>query len=66
MLRDLLVRAIDECAAWVGRDPNRGTGIDSALWVTAGQRAGGAADCREWGKGYRTGCACRALVCWVA
>jgi hypothetical protein len=42
MLRDLLVRAIDECAAWVGRDPNRGTGIDSTVWVTACQRAGGA------------------------
>jgi hypothetical protein len=46
MLRDLLIQAIGECAAWVGRDPNRGTGIDSALWVTACQRAGGAADCR--------------------
>ena len=46
MLRDLLVQAIGECAAWVGRDPNRGAVLDSALWVTAGQRTGGAADCR--------------------
>jgi hypothetical protein len=46
MLRDLLVQAIGECAAWVGRDPKRGAVLDSALWVTAGQRTGGAADGR--------------------
>ena len=41
MLRDLLVRAIDECAAWIGRDPNRGAGFDTALWVAACRRSGG-------------------------
>jgi hypothetical protein len=46
MLRDLLVQAIGECAAWAGRDPNRGAGFDSVLWVTACQRTGGATDCR--------------------
>jgi hypothetical protein len=45
-LRDLLVQAIGECAAWAGRDPNRGAGFDSALWVTACQRTGGSTDCR--------------------
>ena len=35
MLRDLLVQAIGECAAWTGRDPDRGAAIDTALWVTA-------------------------------
>jgi len=39
MLRDLLVQAIGECAAWVGRDPDRGGVVDHALSVTAGQRA---------------------------
>jgi len=46
MLRDLLVQAIDACAAWAGRDPNRGAGFDSALWVTACQRTGGSTACR--------------------
>jgi hypothetical protein len=46
MLRDLLVQAIGECAAWAGRDPTRGAGFDSALWVTACQRTGGATACR--------------------
>jgi hypothetical protein len=46
MLRDLLIQAIGEGAAWAGRDPNRGAVLDSALWVTACQRTGGAADCR--------------------
>jgi hypothetical protein len=46
MLRDLLVQAIGECAAWAGRDPNRGAGFDSALWVTACQRTGGSTACR--------------------
>jgi hypothetical protein len=38
MLRDLLVQAIDECAAWVGRDPDRGAVVDHTLWVSAWQR----------------------------
>jgi hypothetical protein len=46
MLRALLVQAIGEGAAWAGRDPNRGAVLDSALWVTAGQRTGGATACR--------------------
>ena len=46
MLRDLLVQAIGEGAAWAGRDPNRGAGFDSALWATACQRTGGASACR--------------------
>jgi hypothetical protein len=46
MLRDLLIQAIGECAAWARHDPNRGAVLDSALWVTACQRTGGAADCR--------------------
>jgi hypothetical protein len=41
MLRDLLVQAIDACAAWVGRDPDRDAGFDTGLWVTACQRTGG-------------------------
>jgi predicted nucleic acid-binding Zn ribbon protein len=40
-LRDLLVQAIDACAAWVGRDPDRDAGFDTVLWVTACQRTGG-------------------------
>jgi hypothetical protein len=35
MLRDLLVQAIGECAAWVGRDPDRGGVVDSTLSVSA-------------------------------
>jgi hypothetical protein len=34
MLRDLLVEAIDECAAWVHRDDDR-TSVDPAKWSTA-------------------------------
>jgi hypothetical protein len=41
MLRDLLVQAIGECAAWAGRDPNRDAVFDSAVWVTACQRTRG-------------------------
>jgi hypothetical protein len=41
MLRDLLVQAIDACAAWVGRDPDRDAGFDTVLWVTACRRIGG-------------------------
>jgi hypothetical protein len=40
MLRELLVRAIGACAAWVGRDPGRGTAFDAGLWVTACRRTG--------------------------
>jgi hypothetical protein len=35
MLRDLLVQAIAECAAWTGREPNRGAALDTAVWVSA-------------------------------
>jgi hypothetical protein len=35
MLRDLLVQAIDVCAGWGDRDPNRGV-PGPAAWVTAG------------------------------
>jgi hypothetical protein len=41
MLRDLLVQAIEECMAWVGRDPARDAVLDTDLWVTACQRTGG-------------------------
>jgi hypothetical protein len=33
MLRDLLVRAIDVGAAWIGRDPDRAAVVDHPLWV---------------------------------
>lgn len=46
MLRDLLVGAIDECAAWVGRDPSRGAALDPALWVSACRLTGGSAGAR--------------------
>jgi hypothetical protein len=35
MLRDLLVQAIDVCAAWIGRDPDRDGVVHNTLW---GQR----------------------------
>jgi hypothetical protein len=35
MLRDLLVQAIDVCAAWGGRDPDHGGVVDRGLWVSA-------------------------------
>jgi hypothetical protein len=35
MLRDLLVQAIEVCAAWVGRDPDRGAVVDHTLRVSA-------------------------------
>jgi hypothetical protein len=38
MLRGLLVQAIDVCAAWVGRDPDRGGIVGHSLWVSARQR----------------------------
>jgi hypothetical protein len=41
MLRDLLVQAITECAAWVGHEPNRGAAFDTAAWATAYRRTGG-------------------------
>jgi hypothetical protein len=41
MLRELLVQAIDACAAWADRDLNRAAGLDSALWAEACRRTGG-------------------------
>jgi hypothetical protein len=38
MLRGLLVQAIGACAAWVGRDPDRGGVVGHTLWVSACQR----------------------------
>jgi hypothetical protein len=38
MLRDLLIQAIGECAAWAGCDPDRGGVVDHTLWVSACQR----------------------------
>jgi hypothetical protein len=38
MLRGLLVQAIGECAAWIGRGPDCGGVVDHTLWVSAGQR----------------------------
>jgi hypothetical protein len=35
LLYELLVQAIDECAAWVARDPDRGAAFDSVLWANA-------------------------------
>jgi hypothetical protein len=40
MLRDLLVQAIGVCAAWVGRDPDRGGVVDHTLLVGALRRTG--------------------------
>jgi hypothetical protein len=39
MLHDLLVRAIAECAAWIGRDPVGGV-VDTAVWASAVRRTG--------------------------
>ena len=41
MLRDLLVGAIDACAAWTRRDPGADATLDPALWAAACQRTGG-------------------------
>jgi hypothetical protein len=41
MLRTLLVQAIDACAAWADRDPDRDAGLDPALWAAACRRTGG-------------------------
>ena len=38
MLFDLLVQAIRECAAWVGRDPDHDGVVDHTLWASACQR----------------------------
>jgi hypothetical protein len=43
LLRDLLVQAIDACAAWADQDPNRTAGLDSAVWAAACRRTGGPA-----------------------
>jgi hypothetical protein len=37
MLHDLLVQAIDVCAAWI-RGPDHGGVVDRSLWMSAGQR----------------------------
>jgi hypothetical protein len=41
MLRTLLVQAIDSCAAWAHRDPDRDVGLDPAMWAAACRRTGG-------------------------
>jgi hypothetical protein len=41
MLRDLLVGAIDACAAWIRRDPGADATLDPAVWAVACQRTGG-------------------------
>ena len=41
MLRDLLIGAIDTCAAWTGRDPGPDATLDPAVWVAASRRTGG-------------------------
>jgi hypothetical protein len=41
MLRTLLVQAIDACAAWADRDPNRDAGLDPAIWAAACRHTGG-------------------------
>ena len=48
MLRDLLIGAIDACAAWTRRDPGPDATLDPAVWAAACQRTGGssAAECR--------------------
>jgi hypothetical protein len=41
MLRDLLVEAIDVCAAWARRDPVADVTLDRAVWAAACRRTGG-------------------------
>ena len=41
MLRDLLVGAIDACAAWTRRAPGPEAALDPAVWAAAYQRTGG-------------------------
>jgi hypothetical protein len=41
MLRDLLVQAIEACATWVHRDPNRAAALKPDLWSAACRRTGG-------------------------
>jgi hypothetical protein len=41
MLRDLLVQAIDACAAWTHRDPDPDAALNPAVWAAACQRTGG-------------------------
>jgi hypothetical protein len=40
MLRDLLVQAIDACAAWAVPDANRAAAVDSASWAAACRHTG--------------------------
>jgi hypothetical protein len=41
MLRTMLVQAIDACAAWAHRDPNRDAELNPAIWAAACRRTGG-------------------------
>jgi hypothetical protein len=41
MLRDLLMGAIDACAAWTRRAPGPDATPDPAVWAAAYQRTGG-------------------------
>jgi hypothetical protein len=38
MLRDLLIQAIDVCAAWIGCGPDRGGVVDHTFSMSAAQR----------------------------
>ena len=40
MLRDLLIGAIDACAAWTRHDPGRDATLDPAAWAAASQHPG--------------------------
>jgi hypothetical protein len=44
MLRDLLAQAIDDCAPWARRDPDRHAGFDAATWTSACRRIGAVTD----------------------
>ena len=41
LLRDLLVQAIDACAAWAGSNPARTAGTDPDVWQTAARLTAG-------------------------
>jgi hypothetical protein len=43
MLRDLLIGAIDACAAWTRPDSGPDATVDPAVWAAASQRTGGSA-----------------------
>jgi hypothetical protein len=48
MLRDLLVQAIEVCAAWVDHDPDRGGVVDHMLWGerVSAEESSRVVDCR--------------------